>query len=367
MAPESRTHIPEVDAVKGLAILAVVCIHAKFLEGSLVHAQFINRATSVFLVLFGVTSELWWQREAASGTPHLARLWYKNRYGRLLPGYWALMAIWWFCIELWQAPDDRLVLEFPQFVLSFAGYAPWIGTSWFVTVVLTYVLAFPVLRAAVIGIGAPLALASAAFCSWASNRWMLEIVDFGNKHVSQNVPAPGFHYQWIFPPRHLWLVVAGIFLARFCGGRISRRLTLIAAVLFGLGLYGTILELERGPELIGFLRALALTQLLDVPLTMLLLGLLHWARVPTLVRDFLGWCGRWTWGIYLGHLLIFELMRIGRFEPAELSDALRLGYAALLFVGGVVLALGADSLYRQLKRRMPWHKASGASQTGSIS
>ena len=59
----SRGHLPELDWLKGFAILAVICIHAKLYADSVFFLQIINRAVHVFLVLFGISSELWWQRE----------------------------------------------------------------------------------------------------------------------------------------------------------------------------------------------------------------------------------------------------------------------------------------------------------------
>ena len=59
---DSRDHLPELDWLKGFSILSVVCIHAKLYADTAAFNGVVNRAVPIFLVLFGVTSELWWER-----------------------------------------------------------------------------------------------------------------------------------------------------------------------------------------------------------------------------------------------------------------------------------------------------------------
>ena len=60
-------HFPEIDRVKGVAILMVVAIHAKIAENTLIHEQLVNRAVPIFLLVFGVMSDASLRRAKASG------------------------------------------------------------------------------------------------------------------------------------------------------------------------------------------------------------------------------------------------------------------------------------------------------------
>ncbi|HMJ10026.1 MAG TPA: acyltransferase family protein, partial [Polyangiaceae bacterium] len=158
----TRGHVPELDWLKGFAILAVICIHAKLYSESVFFLQVINRAVHVFLVLFGISSELWWARERARGISSPERAWYSGRLARILLGYWAMTAIWWLVVALWQPPPGNLRLGAVQALLSFFGYAPWIGTSWFVAIILQYILVFPFLRRATLAVHPALCLVISA-------------------------------------------------------------------------------------------------------------------------------------------------------------------------------------------------------------
>src|SRR6476660_7462138 len=133
-------HLPEIDWLKGFAILSVICIHSELAAKSWLHLHIVNRAVPVFLVLFGISSELSWQRALARAPEDASRRWYWGRLRRLVPGYWALMVAWWLVVALWRKPPGDLELGPVQALLSFTGYAPWLGTTWFVTIILQYVL-----------------------------------------------------------------------------------------------------------------------------------------------------------------------------------------------------------------------------------
>src|SRR5260221_8137169 len=142
MAGSSPERVPEIDRAKGLAILLVIGIHAKIAEGTLVHEQIVSRAVPIFVVLFGLMSELSFRRERETGRP-LFR-WYLRRLERLYVPVWGMAALWWLAVLYTKRPP--LPVDGWSAALTFLGYSPWIGPSWFVTLVVQLVLVFPLLH-----------------------------------------------------------------------------------------------------------------------------------------------------------------------------------------------------------------------------
>ena len=115
----------EIDWLKGLAILFILLIHARPIEGGL-YEHLINRAVPMFIVLFGVTSELWWRGHVARGEAPIGP-WYRTRLVRLMIPVWGMLLVWWpFEFEF-----DPAVPQGIRPVLATAvGFMPWIGTGW---------------------------------------------------------------------------------------------------------------------------------------------------------------------------------------------------------------------------------------------
>ena len=63
-----------IDLVRGLAIIGVIFIHSKGLDGSRFMIFGFGHAVPIFVILFGLNSELWWRKHDAS----LAG-WYRTR------------------------------------------------------------------------------------------------------------------------------------------------------------------------------------------------------------------------------------------------------------------------------------------------
>src|SRR6266403_1488687 len=79
--PGAPARFVGIDMLKGCAILWVMLIHAEALHGHAVFTHLVNHAVGIFVVLFGLNSELWWRdRELRSD---LGR-WYASRARRLL-------------------------------------------------------------------------------------------------------------------------------------------------------------------------------------------------------------------------------------------------------------------------------------------
>ncbi|HMJ14803.1 MAG TPA: acyltransferase [Polyangiaceae bacterium] len=342
-----RDHIPELDWVKGFAILCVVCIHAELVEGSFVFRRLIDRAVLVFMVLFGISSELWWLREEKRNPDQLLRNWYVGRLSRILPGYWAMMAIWWSVVVLWRPPEGSVHLSWQLALANVFAYAPNIGTSWFVTVILQYILVYPLLRRAITRPTAPVILAIAALVTWWTGWKMFDIVDVGKEILGGNIQWPGWFYHWIFGPRALFNVVTGILVARWWRGRLSLPVTLAAVALTLIGQYAAMIARGEESDNIGPIRELAVIQLVDVPLALALLGLCRWVPLSDSVRRFLAFCGIWSWGIYLGHLLVHELIGIAGYKPRGSPQYVRALYALALFALGVPVAVIAAWIERK--------------------
>jgi peptidoglycan/LPS O-acetylase OafA/YrhL len=193
MNDSSVGHRSEIDRAKGWAILAVVCIHARLLEGTVAFEHVINRAVPVFLILFGVTSELWWrrrERDDSSSSGSITVSWYRARLTRLFPPLWAMATAWWL-VAIATGGAYTFAWGWGDAIVTYAGYSPWIGASWFVTVVLELVLFFPLLRALATRRGPWAALARGAVASGLSGWNVYAMVEAGGTGVAGGVPGRG--------------------------------------------------------------------------------------------------------------------------------------------------------------------------------
>jgi peptidoglycan/LPS O-acetylase OafA/YrhL len=328
----------EIDRLKGLAILGVLVIHAGPLVGTLPGRLLVDRAVPVLLVLFGLTSELWWQRHAGGRGAATVAAWLGSRVRRLMVPLWGALALWWLGVVALGWPPPLA----PRFVVATAlGYLPWIGTGWFVTLILALVVLFPALRWAVVRFGAPACLGLAAVATVASHVWTYEITAALRVLLRDSGPRAGleaFFYFWIFPPKHFFGVVAGIVLARCAPGRVPVAAA-TAALALGWVVSGVLSAEPRALE--------ALAALLDVPLTVVLLAVLASVPLPAAVAAPLAWCGRASWGIYLGQMLIHDGLHGLDLHPEAAPLAMRWLYAGALLVGAVTLTVVGGDVRRR--------------------
>jgi peptidoglycan/LPS O-acetylase OafA/YrhL len=344
VAPPRSAHVPEVDWLKGLAILWVVCIHAKLCETTLFYEYGINRAVPIFLVLFGVTSELWWTRSLEAEPTTTVRRWYVTRFLRIVPPFWAMAAAWWACLLSFDLTRAFRV-GFGEAVATFASYAPWIGTSWFVTILFQLVILFPALRWYCVRAGAMITLSATAALSSACTWHVWDIVAAGKWLLGNNVVEPGWYYAWIFVPRTLWPVAAGVFMARSWGGRPSARVSVAMAILTVLSaIIATIIRGNPHDPFLSPLKQQVIEYLADVPLSIALLGAFGHVPLPGILRRFLAWCGTHSWGIYLGHMLVHEALHMRQITPETGPTFIRAIYALFLFLAGAMLAAAGARL-----------------------
>lgn len=323
-----RERIPEIDWLKGAAILCTILIHAGPLDGNRFFETVLNRAVPVFAVLFGMNAEAWWR--AREGTGRLG-VWYASRVRRILAPAWFCLALWWLMVRV-------LAPAVPHgwgYALAAAiGYAPWVGTSWFLTVVVELVVLFPLLRLAVERAGIWIAGAAAALCTVCCWLWLGEVTRAVQGLVGGMVPTEWLYF-WIFAPRFFWHVVAGIAIGRLWAGRPSRGLALGAAAVF---VAGTALRLWALDEP---LQRSALQALLDVPLTLALLAGFRGLRHVPIAARALAWTGIASWGVYLGELLGHNaLILSGNLTSIDTTSERWLYTAALTAVSVGLAALG---------------------------
>ncbi len=324
--PETRNGA--IDVAKGVAILGVILIHSQVLVPSAFQTHVISRAVPVFMVLFGLTSTLWWEKTPAPGR---IAAYYRSRFVRLLPAYWLAVALWWGGQRV--LSSDPLGLG--ALVASIFGYAPWMQTSWFVTAILQLIVVFPLLRLAVDALGAVVvsaaALAVLVFLqanSLVVNAWVANL-------LPHPVLALGFYPFWIFIPHYLWLVACGMQMTSLA--RSPRAATLLVA--FGVFLVPLLVEplVTQPSALFRIAESVA-----DPARTVLLLAVASLLVRVELLSSALAWLGRNSWEVYVGHMAVHSLV-YPAWERAGGPLEHRIEYTLVLLAGGVgfALALGA--------------------------
>jgi surface polysaccharide O-acyltransferase-like enzyme len=210
------------------------------------------------------------------------------------------------------------------------------------------VIAFPVAHWLYRRIGAAPCLVGAALLSSWCILHVWDIIAVGTRLLGDDIPQPAWYYPWIFAPRVSWPVIAGMFLATAPG----RSRSPVLAACLGLLLVEPMVVrfIGEGAEVAftGPLRKQVVMQLLDVPLAVLLLGVLRHARLPAFLGLLLERAGRASWGIYLGHVLVFEMVHLSGRAPEVTDVPYRPCYAVLLLGAGALAAWAGARLREAL-------------------
>jgi len=329
----ASSRLPSLDVAKGVAILFVIGIHAELLSPSPLYTHAINRAVPMFLVLFGITSTLWWDKQDEHGA---GAAWYRSRLSRLLPAYWLAVIFWW--------SGQRVLSE--RFVgtdalaWSLAGYAPWIQTSWFVTAILQIVIVFPLLRWAYRRLGATSAVVSGFVMLAAVQAYALELNAWLRGFLPYYDRALGFYALWLFVPGYFWFVLCGMSFAHRVSA-ITLAWTMAALVIAAVAA----IVASVGADASAISRVAMAAA--DPARTVILLAAATAVARITIASAPLAWLGRNSWEIYVGQMAIHSLAypawcRLG--GPTEH----RFGYVAVLLAGGVGFAF----VYSELRRRL---------------
>ena len=289
--------VPAIDVAKGLTMACVVVTHGRSLGEGILKTYWIDRSVPVFLVLFGLTSALWWRKGADRG--RIAR-WYATRARRLLPPYWTVVISWWV---LQRVASDAPVGS-DQLAAALAGYAPSLRTSWFVTVALQIIVIFPLLASAVRSFGAQAASAAGLLVAAAVQYRLLPLRSALARLLPFDAAHAGFYAVWIFSPAYWWLCTAGWAIsARLGSGRPDG--VSIAVALAALGGLAWFHSTVPGSDLSARIALVAA----DVPLTVVVLAVSAALCAAPVVGRALSWIGRHSWEVYLGQMLVYNALQ----------------------------------------------------------
>ncbi len=312
-------------------------IHAEALTGTLVYDLLVNRAVPIFLVLFGLTSSLWWQNRGEQRAAETLAVWVKSRLIRLLVPVWAILVVWWPL----QLVLDAAPLRSPVAVVStFLGYMPWVSTGWFVTLILELVVLFPLIRWLVRAIGIFAGLLIGLLATIVSFYYVFDIIEWMQVWLRDDGSIVSFFYFWIFAPAYLWNLTAGIGLATVPRQRRAHA-AVLAAVCFVLLIAGKAWFAPR-PVVGACISALA-----DVPLAVILLWVMSRVTATGQLDRALSWCGRYSWGLYIGQMLIHSTAFMVRLYPSEAPIIARWIYFLALVIGAIVLVRIGEGLRRR--------------------
>lgn len=341
--PSSRPaeRLPEIDMVKGVAILGVTLIHSTVLgEDSQPMMLLFTHAVPIFLVLFGVNTESWFARRDPRGR---TRVWYERGVKRILVPTWATLVVWWALVLVFQPPTVRVTASLPFY--HALGYMKQVGTGWFITVIVQLVILFPLFHrlARRFGIGWLVAVTGAI--TIATLVWM--------HRIRWEIGLAGW---MVLSPRFFLHVAFGMLLAP-CVGRLSRRTITWSAIFY------VVLAVIGARSRFTVWAPLA-NRLLELPLTILLLAAMRALAPFDRVREPLSWLGQHSLGLYLGQMLTHNafLFALGgnctiygcqgglfdRFNLWVYTVVLFLGSAAFVALGNLALRVAASLRERGL-------------------
>jgi peptidoglycan/LPS O-acetylase OafA/YrhL len=333
--------LPEIDMVKGIAILGVTLIHSTVLgEDSAPMMLLFVHAVPIFLVLFGVNSESWFLRRSPSGR---TRVWYERGVKRILVPAWATVVVWWALVLIFQPPTVRVTIGLPFY--HALGYMKQVGTGWFISVIVQLVLLFPLFHWLARRIGTRWLFALGAAVTLGTVLWM--------HRIRWEIGLAGW---MVLSPRFFLHVAFGMLLAPFVH-RIGR-----STVLWSAAAYVVLAVVAARTRFT--LWAPTANRLLELPLTILLLAAMRALSSHDRVRESLSWLGRHSLGLYLGQMLTHNafLFAFGgqctiygcqgglfdRFNLWVYTVVLLLGSAAFLGLGHLALRIAASLRERGL-------------------
>lgn len=279
--PRRSTHIPAIDMVKGWAIIGVTLIHSWALADSLWMTLLFYHAVPVFLVLFGLNSETWFRSRPRTGR---VRAWYVRGFKRILVPAYATVAVWWVMVLILRPPEPMVRLTIGLPFWHAIGWLSQIGTSWFVTLIIQFVLLFPIFHWASRKIGG---YALFAIC------FVLTMPTLMFTHwIRGELGVAGWLF---FPPRFFVHVAFGMLLAGRVGRIGPRAVLLSLAIMIPFYLWQQRLWWP-GMWRFG-------DRFVEMPLTVVLLWAMGRIDFIGPLEKTLSWLGRHSFGLYLGQML----------------------------------------------------------------
>ena len=267
--------------VKGWAIIGVTLIHSWVLADSRWMTFLFYHSVPIFLILFGLNSEGWFERHNQSGR---LQQWYGRGFRRILLPAWATCLAWWAIVLILRPPEEMVRIKATLPLWHLLGWFKQIGTSWFITLILQLFALFPLFYFFRKKFGWTALLLTAGAISLPVTMYPLHIKD---------VLGDG---GWlIFAPRFAIHVAFGMWLSARVG-RIGPR-SILLALLVILPLYA----IEDRLILREWWRVA--DRLLELPLAVLLLALMAALSGISVFEKPLSWLGQHSWGLYLGQML----------------------------------------------------------------
>jgi peptidoglycan/LPS O-acetylase OafA/YrhL len=238
---------------------------------------------------------------------------------------WAALPVWWAAAIVFRPP--MISLSPTLVVQHLLGYMAQIGTGWFITLVIQLAILFPLLHliGRKVGIWAVLLLAVNATYAAIWYRFLI---------VSQ----AGLFNSFVFSPRFFAHVAFGMLLAWNL-----ERLGASAAVL-ALAVYAACVACLLG--LVAPQLGIYADNLLDLPLTTLLLIGMRLLDGVRPVREVLAWLGQSSYGIYIGQMLTHNvcLFAVGDRRIYEQTNLWL--YTLVLLAGGLFFVWLGEALLR---------------------
>ncbi len=352
-----RPVMPELDSLRGIAILLVVFFHGFNVEGALTHLTGLPRLFAVltyggwtgvylFFVLSGflITGIL---LDSKNKTDYYRRF-YIRRALRILPAFYVLLLL------LWLLPKTGLFegrhVGWPFLVLSFFylanvtalfGVPAQYAALWSLAVEEQFYLLWPT----VVRRFSPRVIGCCAIAIFA---------------LCTIVRGIAFHWGWVSNGGYTWLVADAIAIGALLGvlsrGPLAERKAMLRFSLFCLLVaiiilgFGIPLGIWRGTTLFGatFRRTGVNVFFAGMLGVTLFLGSSPWKWIVH--RPVLQWFGNISYGLYLIHMLAFDFVNhwMMRFAPKAYGELpSRFGLTALRFVLSVALASIAAFLSRR--------------------
>ena len=333
---QPNPRLPQIDMVKGWAIIGVTLIHSWVLADSRWMTFLFYHSVPIFLVLFGVNSEGWFERH---GAENRLKDWYGRGFRRILVPAWATCLAWWGIVLVLRPPEEMVRLKATLPLWHLLGWFKQIGTSWFITLILQLFALFPLFYAFRKKFGWTALLITAAAITLPITMYPL------------NVKATLGDGGWlIFAPRFAIHVAFGMWIASRVGS-IGPRSVLLAVIVI-LPLYA----IEDRLILQEWWRVA--DRFLELPLAVLLLAGMAAISGISVIEKPLSWLGQHSWGLYLGQMLTHNafLYRFGGgcnlYGCSEgIFDRWNLWlYSGLLLAGSIAFVWFGNWLVRENER-----------------
>ncbi len=364
MAAPMRDPIPAVDALRGYAILMVVCAHSlRYVPDLVWPAKRLLLlgvyGVQLFFLASAVTLLMSWSHSSAP-LPRRCRDFFIHRFLRIAPLYFLAIGFYWIVerrsVEEFSAAVLSATLFFynawsPYFIRTVPGWIPVPG-GWSIGVEFCFYFVFPVLAMTMVSLRRALWFAAAALV-------LMLVAGVAGQGLYPEISADeraNFLYFW--PPNHVIIFALGFVLYRaLCAPPVRLAVmrsridstamsVLLLLALFGLSLYGM-------RKLFDWQSGMPPTHLL---VTLCLLPWALWVLLrpnAIVVNRAIIAFGRVSFSVYILHFAMLELVAamLTHTWPVPSGQLWSLAYVAVLIAMACALTFGAAWLtYRWIEK-----------------